>query len=1072
MERFRGIAIILVLAVAALPSAAPGKAANVLLQEGLYAEEVDGDLDAAIRIYQQIIKQADAQRPHVAQAMYRLGMCHLKKQDEAQARAIFARLVADYGDQTKVVDKVKPMLDELSDGDPAALMPPETLLYVEIGSPGKQVETILKMLKGTPFENPLAVIGQGGAPQSGRSYGTALPSTGGGRSSGYSEPGPQNILAGLLNPSMMAEFKKIRGVGIGVTGITENDPPVIVVLYPGKSDALKGLLMAGLTMLGTPGESIEGMQTVLFGDGGGAAYDDTTVIIASPKAHQMGQLIWSVKQHKGLTSEPTLASSNSSFARLSRKDRQDNMLTLWANVDEIFTGLKEILPAEAMPEQYRMADSFVDFGNVDDLTAFVLLEENRIAIEANVAFKDGRRSMAYNMIRTPNLSKAAFYAVPSDAVALLSVATPEADSAQAQMLSGKLKEMTGFEIGGVVFANIDQITLFALPPGAGQAVPGIPPILKSLGVVVTSDDPQQTRQILTGFLMAANMVASQSSEPRDDGRYWIELANKLRIHGYESQAGKATVLSLNPGVTAASVSAIASRKSVADAGPLKEAVSEMSSKTSKLALINVGGMMDFIKADENMNDLVTQLADTCDKTTVRFRTHEEQDNLNVRTEITELPPVGQVIGPAMELAKLVSEEKARQREQARIAKIPASVIHTTEPPEIDGKAEDLWSGIRRHKMVNPAYAPPADRADLTAFYRAMWDDDNLYVLVNVMDESLKNDSDEFWLDDSVEVFIDADNSKSDEYGDNDYQYYFEWAETSPAMGEYKHDRTDGVEFAVGRAEVGYRVEIKFPWSTLGVDPSLGAKLGLDVHVNDDDDGQDRDTKIMWRAAEDNTWQSPRALGIANLCGMVAWWKLDETAGRSAADSSGNDNTGKLVGDPKWLPSGGRFGGALQFDGVGDYVDCGRSAELDIANEITIAAWVKTNDSGNSEFNPYITKGDAAYGLKHHETNNLEFVIYDQAWHVAHYPVNSSFNGAWHHLVGTYDGEALKLYVDGELKTTTPCAGCFIATNDFNINIARNSEITERLYDGVIEDVRLYNYALSADDIGALYIGDN
>jgi hypothetical protein len=741
MERLKGIAIVLLLA-AALASAAPQKAANVLLQEGLYAEEVDGDLDAAIRIYQQIIKQADAQRPHVAQAMYRLGMCHLKKQDEAQARAIFARLVADYGDQTKVVDKVKPMLDELSDGDPAALMPPETLLYVEIGSPGKQVETILKMLKGTPFENPLAVIGQGGAPQSGRSYGTALPSTGGGRSSGYSEPGPQNILAGLLNPSMMAEFKKIRGVGIGVTGITENDPPVIVVLYPGKSDALKGLLMAGLTMLGTPGESIEGMQTVLFGDGGGAAYDDTTVIIASPKAHQMGQLIWSVKQHKGLTSEPTLASSNSSFARLSRKDRQDNMLTLWANVDEIFTGLKEILPAEAMPEQYRMADSFVDFGNVDDLTAFVLLEENRIAIEANVAFKDGRRSMAYNMIRTPNLSKAAFYAVPSDAVALLSVATPEADSAQAQMLSGKLKEMTGFEIGGVVFANIDQITLFALPPGAGQAVPGIPPILKSLGVVVTSDDPQQTRQILTGFLMAANMVASQSSEPRDDGRYWIELANKLRIHGYESQAGKATVLSLNPGVTAASVSAIASRKSVADAGPLKEAVSEMSSKTSKLALINVGGMMDFIKADENMNDLVTQLADTCDKTTVRFRTHEEQDNLNVRTEITELPPVGQVIGPAMELAKLVSEEKARQREQARIAKIPASVIHTTEPPEIDGKAEDLWSGIRRHKMVNPAYAPPADRADLTAFYRAMWDDDNLYVLVNVMDESLKNDSDD------------------------------------------------------------------------------------------------------------------------------------------------------------------------------------------------------------------------------------------------------------------------------------------------------------------------------------------
>ncbi|MHC4370739.1 MAG: tetratricopeptide repeat protein, partial [Planctomycetota bacterium] len=176
MERFRGIAIILLLTVAALAPAAPGKAASVLLQEGLYAEEVDGDLDAAIKIYQQIIDEAAAQRPHVAQAMYRLGMCHLKKQDEAQARAVFKKLVADYGDQTKVVDKVKPLLEELSDGDPAALMPPETLLYIEIGSPGKQVETILKMLKGTPFENPLAAINAG--------------------NSGNSQPGPEDILAG------------------------------------------------------------------------------------------------------------------------------------------------------------------------------------------------------------------------------------------------------------------------------------------------------------------------------------------------------------------------------------------------------------------------------------------------------------------------------------------------------------------------------------------------------------------------------------------------------------------------------------------------------------------------------------------------------------------------------------------------------------------------------------------------------------------------------------------------------------------------------------------------------------
>ena len=642
------------------------------------------------------------------------------------------------------------------------------------------------------------------------------------------------------------------------------------------------------------------------------------------------------------------------------------------------------------------------------------------------------------------------------------------------MVSGKLKEKMGLEIDGDFFANIDQITLFALP-ASDEAVPGLPPFAMSLGAVVSSDNPEQTRQILTGLLTMVSLVANQPAADESlnaaTGRYQIELVNGLKIQCYASQASKTTVLSLNPAVIDASVSAIKNRRSVTTAGPLNESLSGMSPATSKLALFNVGGMLGLFEADESIEPLVRQLANSCDKTTILFRTQEELNNFNVRTEISGLPPVGQIMGPAMQLSKLVSQIKAQSREQARTAKIAATVMNTTQPPDIDGKPDAVWSKARRYWIRNNAYSPASDPADLGANFRAMWDADNLYVLVKVVDESLRNDSDEFWLDDSVEVFIDADNSKSAEYGDNDYQYYFEWAETNPEMGEFKHGRIEGVEFAAKRTETGYRTEIRIPWSTLGANPSVGAKIGLDVHVNDDDDGGDRDTKLMWRGVQDNATQSPRALGTAELAGLVARWKLDESQGRKASDSSANDNDGTLVGNPKWLASGGKFGGALEFDGVDDYVDCGKNADLDIVNEITIAAWVKTNDSGNSDFNTYVTKGDAAYGLKHHETNNLEFVIYDGAWHVAHYPVDSSFNGAWHHLVGTYDGRALKLYVDGALKTTTPDAGCIIAINDFNLNIARNSDRTERFYDGAIDDVRIYNYALGADNIGTLYSGE-
>jgi beta-lactamase regulating signal transducer with metallopeptidase domain len=201
--------------------------------------------------------------------------------------------------------------------------------------------------------------------------------------------------------------------------------------------------------------------------------------------------------------------------------------------------------------------------------------------------------------------------------------------------------------------------------------------------------------------------------------------------------------------------------------------------------------------------------------------------------------------------------------------------------------------------------------------------------------------------------------------------------------------------------------------------------------------------------------------------LVGWWKFDETEGRNAGDSSTNNNVGTLVGNPQWQPSAGKVGGALVFDGFDDYVDCGNDPSLDITKKITVAAWVKMNDAGNSQFQPYITKGDYTYGLKHHSRNVIEFDIYDDGfWQVAHFPVDSSFNDVWHHVAGTYDGNKLKLYVDGKLEVATAYAGS-IASGTYNLNIGSNSEARGRFYNGAIDDVRVYNYALSEKEIEKL-----
>jgi hypothetical protein len=208
--------------------------------------------------------------------------------------------------------------------------------------------------------------------------------------------------------------------------------------------------------------------------------------------------------------------------------------------------------------------------------------------------------------------------------------------------------------------------------------------------------------------------------------------------------------------------------------------------------------------------------------------------------------------------------------------------------------------------------------------------------------------------------------------------------------------------------------------------------------------------------------------------LIGWWRLDEGAGTTTTDSSINNNNGNLRGDPNSHPQwvAGYIGsGALDFNGVTDYVDCSNNVSLNepnITGKITLAAWVDTNDCGNSQFNPYIAKGDHAYALQHRSANELEIAIYGAGttWYLASTPVNSSFNGVWHHLAGTYNGSQIKLYVDGELNATTDYVGS-IPSTPYNVNIGRSSEVITRFYDGLLDDVRIYSRALSQEEVAYL-----
>jgi hypothetical protein len=197
--------------------------------------------------------------------------------------------------------------------------------------------------------------------------------------------------------------------------------------------------------------------------------------------------------------------------------------------------------------------------------------------------------------------------------------------------------------------------------------------------------------------------------------------------------------------------------------------------------------------------------------------------------------------------------------------------------------------------------------------------------------------------------------------------------------------------------------------------------------------------------------------------LVGWWKFDNNAN----DSSGNGNNGTLNGGATY-DAAGKIGAALSVDGVDDYVDCGNGASLNITDTITVAAWVKTADAGNAQHNPFVSKGNRGYILKHYLDNYIQFTVYGaSAWHNANGPVvTTAFNNDWHHVAGTFDGTQVKLYVDGKLVGSGLYSGT-IDTNTFNLNIGRNAEATDRLYYGLIDDVRIYHGVLPSAEIAKL-----
>ncbi len=186
-------------------------------------------------------------------------------------------------------------------------------------------------------------------------------------------------------------------------------------------------------------------------------------------------------------------------------------------------------------------------------------------------------------------------------------------------------------------------------------------------------------------------------------------------------------------------------------------------------------------------------------------------------------------------------------------------------PVVDGALDEIWGNVTPYPIQQQILGSQG-AGDLAAQYRAVYDRTSVYLLVEVQDDVLQNDSaDDWWDDDGIEVYIDADLSGGGNYdGQNDYLLGFRLNDGQPRIGGASADLPAGVQLGQTAFNGGYRMEIKIPLAVMGYDAANAGRFGFDIHINDDDDGNGRDGKLSWFATTDNSWQRPDAFGPALL----------------------------------------------------------------------------------------------------------------------------------------------------------------------------------------------------------------
>jgi flagellin-like protein len=219
------------------------------------------------------------------------------------------------------------------------------------------------------------------------------------------------------------------------------------------------------------------------------------------------------------------------------------------------------------------------------------------------------------------------------------------------------------------------------------------------------------------------------------------------------------------------------------------------------------------------------------------------------------------------------------------------------------------------------------------------------------------------------------------------------------------------------------------------------------------------------------------LVVSQDTSLFGYWNFDEGIGTTAADSSGKGNNGKFSGetfndgtlgstpnsddnDPSRV--GGKYGKALSFNGVNNYVTIPDSTNLRLKQSWTLETWAYWKTTG---INQQFIHKDNTY-LLGYVWNNIEVSFHDGSNWQSLYTTSPPSSNTWHHIAGTFDGTYLKVYVDGVLNNTKGPLTTSPTIANGAVYLGYLNPSGTRWLNGTLDEVRIYNRSLTQAEIQA------